>query len=250
MRVALFITCLTDTHYPRAGIAVVKVLEHLGHEVVFPAGQTCCGQPMFNAGQRDHARSLARRMLDLFEPHDCVVTPSASCAAMVRDHFVELFDADAPDRERARRLSARTYEFVEFLQEVLHLDLAALAPRWEGAVAIHDSCHGRSIGVAGRARPLLEQIPGVRIAPLAREEECCGFGGAFAVRYPIVSGAMATDKAAAIAASGAATVACGDAGCAMNIEGACRRAGHDHRFQSAGEVIAEALGLLPRETTA
>jgi L-lactate dehydrogenase complex protein LldE len=247
VRVALFITCLTDQFYPRAGIAAVRVLGHLGHEVVFPADQTCCGQPMFNTGFHGDARRLAERMIRIFAPFETVVTPSGSCAAMIREQYPHLFEGNRVLEAAGRALAARTYEFVEFLVKVLRVDLRPLGARWPGRAAYHYSCHLRGLGMTDEPLMLLRQVAGLEATPLERSEQCCGFGGTFAVKFPLISGQMVADKVSAIAASGARTLVCGDAGCAMNIEGACRRAGRPVRIVSPAEIIAEGLGLLPRE---
>ncbi len=247
MRIALFITCLTDNYFPRAGIAATLVLEHLGHQVEFPQAQTCCAQPMFNNGFHDEARRLARRLIDVLEPYPAVVTPSGSCAAMIRERYEELFHADPATAARARALAARTHEFVEFLTSVARPNVAALGARRDGSLAIHDSCHQRSLGLSGQTAALLGAIAGTRVVPLHLADQCCGFGGTFAVKYPEISGAMVADKVLAIERSGADTVVCADAGCAMNIAGACRRAGVRTPLVSPAEVLAEAMGLLAPE---
>jgi L-lactate dehydrogenase complex protein LldE len=247
MRIGLFITCLTDTFYPRAGIAVVRVLEHLGHQVVFPPNQTCCGQPMFNNGHHDDARDLARRLIDVFDGVETVVTPSGSCAAMIRRHMPGLFEPGTAERSAAEALAARTHEFVELLVRVLQVDLGRLDARWDGEVTWHYSCHLRDLGMTGEVPALLSQIRGLRLLPLEKAEQCCGFGGVFAVAYPQISGGMVAEKVGCIERSGAPTVVSNDAGCTMNLAGGCRRAGSAVRFTSTAEIIAEGLGLLPRE---
>jgi L-lactate dehydrogenase complex protein LldE len=246
LRIAIFITCLGETFYPRAGIAAVRVLEHLGHRVEFPEAQTCCGQPMLNNGYQREAAALARRMIGIFEGYDAVVTTSGSCAAMVREQFHRVLDGDAAWAGRGDALARRTFEFVEFLTKVVKVDVAALGVRWEGNVTCHTACHLRPLGLADEGEALLRQIQGVRLTALDGGEQCCGFGGLFAVKYPQISGAMVADKVANINKTGCPTVVCSEAGCAMNIEGACRRAGHIPRFISLAEIIAEGLGLLPR----
>lgn len=244
MRIALFIPCLTDSFYPRAGVAVVKVLEHLGHEVEYPAAQTCCGQPMFNNGFHDEARDLMRRMIEIFRPYETVVTPSGSCCAMVREQAPRLFEDDQSMRDAARALAARTYEFVEFLTRVEKVDLRAMGARWPGTATCHDSCHLRGIHAIGLAGRLAEQIEGLELRPLEQADACCGFGGTFASSYAQVSGQMVKDKVSCLAATGASTVICNDAGCTMNMSGTARRAGCDAQFTSLAEIIAESLGLL------
>ncbi len=246
MRVALFITCLTDQFYPRTGIAAVKVLEHLGCEVEFPLEQTCCGQPMYNNGLHVEAAELARRFVTIFEPFDAIVTPSGSCAAMVRRHFADLLKADAAWGERAGAVSSRTYEFVEFLDRVLKFGPAASGVSWPGRAAVHCACHLRELGLFELPLHFLGGVPGLELSPLANAEQCCGFGGTFAVKYTDASMAMVTDKVDAIAGSGAGTLVCNDAGCAMNIEGACRRRGVAVEVRSVAEILAEGLGLMTR----
>ncbi len=247
MTVALFITCLTESFYPRAGVAVVKVLEHLGHDVAFPRAQTCCGQPMYNNGHHDEARTLARRMVRVFDGYEHVVTPSASCAAMLREHAPRLFEAGTPERRAADDLASRTREFVEFLVNVEKLDVGKLAPRWEGAATYHYSCHLRDLGMTDEALRVAGAVEGLSLTPLDRADQCCGFGGTFATSYPQISGGMVADKVARIRATGAGTVISNEAGCTMNMAGACRRAGHEVAFRSLAEILAEGLGLLPRD---
>jgi L-lactate dehydrogenase complex protein LldE len=244
VRIAIFITCLTDNFYPRVGIAMVKVLEHLGHEVVFPPEQTCCGQPMFNTGFHDDARALAERMVRLLEPYEVVVTPSGSCAAMLREHYIHLLQPDPTLHAAARALAARSYEFIEFLTRVLRVDLRAVGAGWRGNAAYHCSCHLRALGLAADAPSLMQQVTGLTVVPTERAEQCCGFGGTFAVDYPSISGTIVRDKVECIRRTGAEWVVCNDAGCALNIEGACRREGCNVRLISLAEIIAESLGLL------
>ncbi len=246
MKVSLFITCLGDSFYPRAGIAAVKVLRRLGCEVDFPAAQTCCGQPMHNNGYAGEARALAARMIEVFAASEHVVTPSGSCAAMVRKVYPELFEHDARMKAAAESLAARTFEFSEFLVKVLKVDLRALGVRWEGRATYHCSCHLRELGMTDEAEGLLGRIEGLEYVRLASPEECCGFGGTFATHYEVISGAMVRDKVADIRATGAPTVVCSESGCGMNIEGACRRQGCHLEFKSLAEIIAEGLGLLDR----
>ena len=244
MRVSLFITCLTDTFYPQVGVATVELLEHLGCQVDFPRDQTCCGQPMFNVGFMPQARELAHRMVDVFEDSEAVVSPSGSCVAMIRAHYPELLQEE-PMASRVAALAAKTFELSEFLLNVLDVDVPSLGVRWPGHATYHYSCHLRDIGVTDEVARILGGVEDLRYTPLEDYERCCGFGGAFAVKYPEVSGAMVRDKVAAIEATGAPTVVCNDAGCAMNISGACRRQGVDVRLVHVAELLAEGLGLVP-----
>ncbi len=240
-------TCLTDLFYPRAAIAAVKVLERLGCEVTFAEAQTCCGQPMWNNGFADEARALARRMAHVFADASYVVTPSGSCAAMIRDYYGEMFERDAAARAEAERLAGKTYEFVEFLVNVLRVNLRDHGATWPGRVTYHYSCHLRGIGVTDEAVRLMDQIAGLEFVPLEKAEQCCGFGGTFAMKYPEISGSIVRDKVACIRETRAPVVVSNDAGCTMNLSGSCRREGVGVRFTSLSEVIAESLGLLERE---
>jgi L-lactate dehydrogenase complex protein LldE len=246
VEVALFATCLTDQFYPRAGIAVVEVLERLGCDVSFPGRQTCCGQPQWNNGFPDEARGLARRMIEVFKGAEHVVTPSGSCAAMVREYYPSLFSGDTEWSRRARNLATRTFEFVEFLTKVLGLDPREQGVSWPGAATYHYSCHLRGIGITDEAERLLERIEGLEYRRLRGLEDCCGFGGTFSVKYPWISGAMTREKVAAIRETGAPVVVSNDAGCTMALSGACRREGLEVRFLTLAEILAEGLGLLER----
>jgi L-lactate dehydrogenase complex protein LldE len=237
MNISLFITCLTDTFYPDAGRAVVDVLRRCGCEVGFPAGQTCCGQPMFNNGYHREAADLARRMIDLFSDAAYIVTPSGSCCAMVREHYPQLLPGDA----RCESFVKRTYEFVEFLHKVLKIDLRAMGCRRECIATYHYSCHLRGLGMTDEAVQLLRQIDGLEYRPLERIDQCCGFGGTFAVKFPEISGPMVDDKIACIANTNADVLVCNDGGCAMNIAGALHRAGSNIRVMHIAELIAEGL---------
>ena len=196
------------------------------------------------------ARNLARRMIEVFEPYEAIVTPSGSCAAMIREHYVHLFKDDQPAATRAAAFAARTFEFSEFLTKVLRVDLGSLGVRWEGNVTSHSACHLRALGLTGVGERLLRDVRGVNLTPLANAEQCCGFGGTFAVKYPQISGGMVGEKVECIKATRCRTVVCNEAGCAMNLAGACRRAAADVRFISLPEIIAEGLGLLPLQEDA
>lgn len=247
LNVALFITCLTEQFTPRAGVAATLVLERLGCHVHFPAAQTCCGQPMFNTGHHADAAILARRMIDVFEAFDAIVTPSASCAAMVKVHAPHLLASDATYAARAKALAAKTYEFVEFLSRVLRVDLTALGARHESSATIHPACHLRELGLMDEPAKLLATIDALNLRPLPARDECCGFGGAFSVKHPSISAKMVENKVDNVASTHSDALVCSDAGCAMNIDGACRRRGVRQRIISAPELIAESLDLLSRE---
>jgi len=242
-RVALFVTCLTDQFYPRVGIAITRILERLGYSVEFPDQQTCCGQPFFNNGFMPEAADLAKRVIEIFEPYEHVVTPSGSCCAMVREQFHELFHADPQWGPRAERLRERTFEFVEFLDKVARLDPSTLRLPNPGSFTYHYTCHLRGLGIRDEGVEFLRRIGGVDFRPLEKTDQCCGFGGTFAVKYPAISGAMVEDKAKHLRATGAAVTICNDAGCTMNIAGMCHRERVPTRVTHIAEVLAEAMGI-------
>jgi L-lactate dehydrogenase complex protein LldE len=243
--VALFITCLTDQFYPHVGIAVTKILEHFGCNVCFPHSQTCCGQPLFNNGFPEQAKELGKRMIEIFESpsYDYIVTPSGSCCAMLREHYPELFEHDHAWEHGMHSVVGKTYEFVEFLDKVLKVDFSELSLPTRERFTYHYTCHLRGIGVKDQAVRLLRQIGNVEFAPMEKTDQCCGFGGTFAVKYPAISGAIVDDKVKCIAETGASTTICNDAGCTMNISGMCHREGINTRVRHIAEVIAEAMGI-------
>lgn len=243
-RVALFVTCLVDLLYPEVGEATVALLEREGVTVEVPDAQTCCGQPPFNSGFHDDARRLARTMLDAFEGAEAVVTPSGSCAAMVRSYYPHLFDG-LPEYPRTVALAAKTFELSEFMVDVLGvLDVPGA---WRGRVTYHDSCHGlRELGLRGQGRRLVESIDGVELVEMARPDMCCGFGGTFSVRLPDLATAMADDKIDQTEATGAAIVLTGDTGCLMHVAGRMSRRGSTVRPMHLATFLAAAAGIGPR----
>jgi L-lactate dehydrogenase complex protein LldE len=242
-RVALFITCLSDQFYPQVGVAATKILEKLGCRVEFPVEQTCCGQPFSNNGFADESRVLARRMIKLFENYDYVVTPSGSCCAMVREQYHVLLHDDAEWAKPMAKLAAGTFEFVEFLDKVLKVDFSSFKLPVNHALTYHYTCHLRGLGVRDEGVKLLQQIGNVEYRAMEKMDQCCGFGGTFAVKYPAISGAIVDDKARCIAATKAPTVVCNDAGCTMNISGMCHRSGVETKVTHIAELIAEAMGI-------
>lgn len=236
--VQLFVTCLVDTLFPEVGEAVVRVLERAGVAVDFPAQQTCCGQPAFNAGLRPLARSMAERTIRVLEaaPGE-VVLPSGSCAAMIRHGYAELFAEGGAWLARARALAERTYEFTEFLVGVLGLE--DVGARFPGKLAYHASCHLlRDLGVKDQPLRLLQRVREAELAALPEGEDCCGFGGLFSLEHPEISAAMLQRKLANLLASGApAMVAC-DAGCIAHIQGGLHRNGLSPRALHVAQVLA------------
>jgi L-lactate dehydrogenase complex protein LldE len=239
-RVALFVTCLVDLLYPEVGDATVALLEEAGVGVDFPKGQTCCGQPPFNSGFQDDARRMARTMLDAFEGAEAVVTPSGSCAAMVRVSYPHLFHGTS-DEERAVALAGRTFELSEYLVDVLGIRSSG---RFDAKVTYHDSCHGlRELGLTGQGRSLLAGIEGLELVEMARPDACCGFGGTFSVRLPEMATVMADDKLAQAEETGAGVLVAGDAGCLMHVSGRTSRSGSGIRPMHLAVLLAEARGL-------
>ena len=229
------ITCLGDVLRPEAGKAVVRLLRRLGHEVNFPAAQTCCGQPFYNSGFTDLARGQALHTLDVFAGDDVVVTPSGSCAAMVKVEYPHLFEQGSEPHRRALDLAARTFEFSDFL--VNRLGIVDVGAKFEGRVTYHYACHLRGLKLTNEAERLIRNVRGATYVPLGHDDQCCGFGGSFAVRYPQISTAMVTDKTRCIAATQADVVVSTDAGCLMNIGGKLRREGNPVRVLHLAELL-------------
>jgi L-lactate dehydrogenase complex protein LldE len=236
-KVSLFVTCLVDQLFPRIGLAMADVLERLGYEVDFPEAQTCCGQPAFNSGYRSEARKVARHFVQVFDGADYVVCPSGSCTSMVRHHYAELFHKDQEALDAARRIASRLYEFSEFVLRVAgREDVGAV---YEGAVTYHDSCHSlRELGLREEPRRLLRAVRGLELREMDACDECCGFGGTFAVKFADVSGSMLGAKIEAIRRSGAGAVVSTDASCLMQIRGGLSRAGLPIRTLHLAEVLA------------
>ena len=223
-------------------MAVVKTLEHFGCSVDFPQAQTCCGQPQFNNGYPQEARPLAERMIRVFKNSTYIVTPSGSCAAMIRDHYPELFKDDPAKHQEALDFAARCYEFVEFLTRVLKVDVSKLTLPDPQRFTYHYTCHLRGLGTTGEpCISLLKQLKGASFIPLEKAEQCCGFGGTFAVKYPDISGAIVRDKVQCGQKTGADVMIVNDGGCAMNIGGACHRQHGDFAVKHIAEVLASAI---------
>ncbi|MEO7191879.1 MAG: (Fe-S)-binding protein [Vicinamibacterales bacterium] len=241
-RVQVLVTCLVDRIFPDTGMAVVDVLERLGLTVECPPAQTCCGQPAFNAGALDDARAMARHTVDLLSQSDApIVIPSGSCGDMVIHQYDALLRDDAIYAEKARAVAARTYEFSEFLVDVLGVtDVQASHP---GTLTYHASCHGlRGLHLLHQPTTLLAHVHNSTVCPLAEADVCCGFGGLFAVKMPDISSAMLDRKLDSIVASGADTVVVTDVSCAMHMAGGLHRRGSAIRVRHLAEVLAETSG--------
>ena len=230
------ITCLGDCVRPAAGKAVVQILRELGHTIDFPQDQTCCGQPMFNSGFADLAAEQARHTIRVFAGKDPVIVPSGSCAAMVKHEYPHLLAEDGQWHERALELASRTYEFSDFL--VNQLQVVDVGARYPGKVAYHYACHLRMLGQTSEVETLIRHVQGAVYMPLPRQDQCCGFGGSFAIRYPEISGNLVDDKMRCIVASGADCVVSTDAGCLMNIGGRMHREGKRIEILHIAELLA------------
>ncbi len=248
MKVALFIPCYVDQFYPQVGMATVRVLEHFGVEHEFPEGQTCCGQPMANSGCMPEAKPLAEKYIDVFDGYDHIVAPSGSCVSMVRHHYDAFFDSSD---KKANRVRERTLELTEFLCNVLNVD--DIEGDFPHRVGIHQSCHGlRELRLSSSSevmterpdmlRSLLDKLNGITFSKLQRNDECCGFGGTFAVAEEAVSCMMGEDRIRDHLDSGTKVLTAGDMSCLMHLEGIIRRQKHDIRVMHFSEILAEAIG--------
>ena len=221
--VQLFVTCIVDAIYPETGEAVVRVLQRSGCSVEFPRGQSCCGQPAFNAGMRQQARQMAENTIRAFENSTGdIIIPSGSCTGMVKHGYGELFADDPEWLPRAQGIADRTYEFSEYLVDELGLD--DIGAEYSDKITYHSSCHLlRDLGIDEQPQRLLINIHGTEIIPLPKREECCGFGGLFSIEHPEISKAMLDRKIENFITSGAAVLVSCDAGCVAHISGGLQR---------------------------
>ena len=243
MRIALFITCYNDLLFPEVGTAIVRLLRRLGHEVDFPAEQTCCGQMHFNSGYQDACIPLVRRFVDAFAGYDVVVTPSGSCASMVRRYhpLVAGLAAERGDDARLAKqvaeVAPRVLELSELLVDVL--GMTDVGARFPHTVAFHPTCHStRLLGVGDRPTRLLAAVEGLTLVDLPRSDACCGFGGTFAVKNADTSVAMGLDKVDDVLGSGAEVLTAGDTSCLMHIGGLLSRQQSPVRVMHLAEILA------------
>ena len=236
MKISLFATCIIDQLYPQVGASVVRVLRRMGVEVDFPLDQTCCGQPLYNAGFTRQARRLAQRVFSSFAESSYIVVPSGSCAAMMRVFYLDLFADDQQNYARARALADKVYEFSEFLVRVLGVkDLGAI---YTDTAAYHPSCHLlREIGEGEAPELLLRQVADLNLVDLPQAETCCGFGGSFSVKYPHISEGMGSDKADNVLDTGAGTLVSCDMGCLMQIGGILSRRGSGIKVRHLAQIL-------------
>ncbi len=253
LRVALMVTCINDVLKPGTGQAVVRLLRRLGVEVEFPAAQTCCGQPMVNTGYLDEAVPVLRTFVEAFAGYDAVVTPSGSCAGSARHQhaLVAARSGDVGLQEAVAEVGPRVYELSEFLVDVLGvIDVGAYFPH---TVTYHPTCHSlRMLGVGDRPQRLLEAVRGLRLRPLPAAEECCGFGGTFAVKNADTSVAMGVDKVRRVRETGAEVLVAGDNSCLLHVGGILARQRAGVRVMHLAEILASTESepaLIPGAST-
>ncbi|MFT9850516.1 (Fe-S)-binding protein [Aneurinibacillus sp. REN35] len=240
MKVSIFITCLSDAIYPRVGEAMARILAGQGVKLHFPEVQTCCGQPAFNSGYWDEARASATTLLDAFEDSDFVVSPSGSCTGMIHHYYPVLFKNDPVMQKRAQQFIDKTYEFSQFLVNVL--GVTDIGARFPHKVTYHPSCHGsRLLGIKEEPRQLLESVKGMELIDLPFAEDCCGFGGTFAVKMSDISGAMVEEKAQHVVETQAEVLVGMDMGCLMNIGGRLHYEGKPVRVMHLAELLYEGV---------
>ncbi len=248
MRIALFITCYNDTLFPETGQAVVTVLERLGHQVEFPQEQTCCGQMHYNTGYQKDALPLLPRFVQQFQDAEAVVVPSSSCVAMMREHYplmaarLEATGEHPGISAAVDALLPRVFEFSELLTNRLGLtDVGASFPH---RVTCHASCHGlRSLGLGDGPKQLLRAVKGIELVEITNAQQCCGFGGTFAVKNAAVSGAMLEEKLVAALDTGAEVCTATDNSCLMHIAGGLHRQKAPMRTMHLAEILASTESL-------
>ena len=221
MKITLFIPCFVDMCFPHVAISIVEILERLGHNVDYPEELTCCGQPAFNSGYWDEARPIAARVLKRLKTAEAVVIASGSCGAMIKKFYPELF-ARTPLAQMATALSAKCYEFSDFL--VTKLGITDLGARFPHRVTFHDGCHGlRELGNKKQPRQLLAKVQGLQLVEMSEAETCCGFGGTFATKFPMISTAMGEVKCASALETKAEFIVSNDTSCNLHIQGLADR---------------------------
>ncbi|MCL4510277.1 MAG: (Fe-S)-binding protein [Bacteroidetes bacterium] len=255
MRIFLFVPCFIDQLFPNVAVSTLKVLRHLGCDVVFPANQTCCGQPAYNSGYADEARLMAMHEVNAFLKfnsavdnktiefdlkNDYVVGPSGSCVAMIRNFYPQLLSDDSRFNEISQKFSSRVFEFTEFIDKVIGIE--KFSGKLNALVSYHDSCHAlRELGIKQEPRDILKRINGLRLVELPYNEVCCGFGGTFSVKFPEISTAMANEKLKNFEETRADILVSSDTSCLMHLQGRARRSGMKHRFAHIAEIMAESI---------
>ncbi len=244
----LFVTCLVDVIRPSVGFAAAKLIEASGCDIWMPKGQTCCGQPSYNSGDRASARALAEQTISAFAGCDYIIAPSGSCAGMLKSHYPRLFADDPAKLTKAEAFAAKVHELVSFLVDERGMTAidAALQTRAPGRVTYHDSCSGlRELGIKAQPRQLLTSIKGLVLVEMADSEICCGFGGTFSVKFPDISNAMVEKKTENIARAEPDILLAGDLGCLLNMAGKLARQGRAIAVRHVAEVLAGDLETPP-----
>ncbi len=237
LKISLFIPCYVDQLSPHVAIAMVEVLERLGHTVDYPSGQTCCGQPAFNSGYFDEARQVAEHFLKTFRDTDLIAVPSGSCAAMVRKFYPEIFEK-SNQLDEAKEIASKTFEFSELLVD--RLGVEDVGASLSGTATYHDGCHGlRELGIKDAPRKLLSNVSGLELIEMDEAQSCCGFGGTFAVKFPQISTAMTQVKLGSAKKTEASYLISGDPSCLMQINGYFKRQKADIQCLHIAEVLAK-----------
>jgi L-lactate dehydrogenase complex protein LldE len=237
LKISLFIPCYVDQLSPHVAIAMIEVLERLGHTVDYPSGQTCCGQPAFNSGYFDEARQVAEHFLKTFHDTDLIAVPSGSCAAMVRKFYPEIFEK-SNQLDEAKEIASKTFEFSELLVD--RLGVEDVGASLAGTATYHDGCHGlRELGIKDAPRKLLSNVSGLELIEMDEAQSCCGFGGTFAVKFPQISTAMTQVKLGSAKKTEASYLISGDPSCLMQINGYFKRQKADIQCLHIAEVLAK-----------
>ncbi|MCM3588265.1 (Fe-S)-binding protein [Mesobacillus maritimus] len=235
MKVSLFSTCLSDILFADVAKNTLEILERVGCEVDYPMEQTCCGQPAYNSGYLQEAKQSMKQMMKAFKHSEYVVGPSGSCVGMLKE-YPKIFADDPEWAEEAKRFAAKCYEITEFLVDVM--GVTDVGSTFKGKVTFHSSCHmKRILGVKEQPKMLLRNVKGVELVDLPMEEDCCGFGGTFSVKNPVISQEMVSEKSRHVAETEAEYLVGADMGCLMNIGGRMRREGKNVKVVHITEIL-------------
>jgi L-lactate dehydrogenase complex protein LldE len=240
MTVSLFIPCTVDIMMPEIGIAAHTLLSGLGIQTIYHKEQTCCGQPLFNAGYRDQAKRVAKHFIEVFGEDDCIVSPAGSCVCMVKYHYPELLEDEPSWHSRACGLADRIHELSQYIVDVL--DVTDVGAKYTGKVTYHESCHVlRGLNISEQPKKLIAGVEGAQFVEFDNSTACCGFGGEFAIGYPEISEAMAREKAANFIKSGADVLLLCEPGCLLNIGGYLHRNYPEKKARHLASFLAENL---------
>jgi len=242
MQIALFVPCFIDQFMPQVALATARILQRLGHKIIVPEGQTCCGQPTFNTGYWPETRRIARHFLNVFAGYDTIVAPSGACVAMVSHNYPSLFEGQ-PEAPQVQEMAGRVHEFTSFLVDCL--GVTDLGAKLETTVTVHDSCHAlRELSVKEQPRALLRRVEGLTLIEMPESETCCGFGGAFSVKYPEISTAMADEKLGKALSTQAEVITGVEASCLMHLQGRIDRRKLPLKTLHIAELLGRGMGLV------